>query len=364
MYWGRLPIHLSGVYIQYSRFFNNQIKWIQAVGEKIMNVQTMDIYVDGYQVQSHYYEDNGYIMIPAIFFKHTKVLVDGDGEQQSITLKKNNITITLYVNHFVVLLEEDNQIKYDTIAATPFKYGGKIFIPFQYVSQKLGFSILECPNQSISLLTGPSCKNDETVFYKGRINKNKKRASLTFDDGPDNINTPRILDILFDKKVPATFFVIGQQISYHPEIFKRMINEGHEVGNHSWSHPNFIELTASEIKNEIESTEAVIRSYMGKSTSILRPPYGLFTNMDIQIINDLGYKVILWSVDTLDWSGLTTEEIISIVDRDLTEGAIILQHCFYSTKGTLDGTIKALPEIIDKLINEGYEIVPVSMLLE
>ena len=103
---------------------------------------------------------------------------------------------------------------------------------------------------------------------------------------------------------------------------------------------------------------------MGKSTSILRPPYGLFTKSDIQIINELGYKVILWSVDTLDWCGLTNEEIISIVDRDLTEGAIILQHCFYSTTGRLDGTVKALPEIIDKLINEGYEIVTVSKLLE
>ncbi|QED49912.1 polysaccharide deacetylase family protein [Cytobacillus dafuensis] len=328
-----------------------------------MNVQKMDIYVDGYKVQCNYYEDNGYIMIPALFFKHTYVLVDCDREQQSITLKKNNLTITFYKEQFVVLLEEENQTKYDTLVVMPFEYDEKIFVPFQYVSQKLGMSILECSNShTIKLLTNLSFKNDETVFYKGRANK--KRAALTFDDGPDIINTPRILDILYEKKVQATFFVIGQQVRYYPEIFKRIINEGHEVGNHSWSHPNFIELTTAEIKNEIESTEEVIRSHMGRSTSILRPPYGFFAKSDIQIINELGYKVILWSVDTLDWFGLTNEEIISIVDRDLTEGAIILQHCFHSTTGRLDGTVKALPKIIDKLINEGYEIVTVSMLLE
>ena len=89
---------------------------------------------------------------------------------------------------------------------------------------------------------------------------------------------------------------------------------------------------------------------------------GSFTKSDIQIINELGYKVIMRSIDTLDWTGLTKEEIISIVNRDLKKGAILLQHT--TSSGRLDGTVKALPVIIDKLINEGYEIVTIPKLLE
>lgn len=328
-----------------------------------MNVQKFDIYVDDEIVNSDFYECNGSMMIPALFFKHTSVLVDYDGDQQSITLKKNNIIITFYKDQFKVLVVKENQSKYETLVVTPFELDNKIFIPFQYVTQKLGMSILEYSTPGrINLVTNDSIKIKGNVFYKGPINK--KMAALTFDDGPDIIYTPKILDILNEKKIKATFFVIGQQVRYQPEMLKRIINEGHEIGNHSWSHPNFIELTTSQLKNEIESTETEIRSLIGKSTSILRPPYGLFTKSDIQIINELGFKVIMWSVNTMDWTGLTSEEIISIVNRDLTGGAILLQHSFQSSTGRLDGTVKALPVIIDNLINEGYEIVTIPKLLE
>jgi len=328
-----------------------------------MNVQKIDIYVDGHPIQSNYCESKGYMMVPALFFKHTYALVDYDGEKRSIKLEKNDIKITFFKDQFVVLIEKGNQLKNETLKISPIEINEEIFIPFQFVTQILKMSILECSTGgSINLRTNNSVKSNETVFYKGQ--KNKKMAALTFDDGPDDIYTPQILDILEEKKVKATFFVVGQQVRWQPEIFKRILREGHEIGNHSWSHPNFIELTTSELENEIKSTETEIRSHTGKSTTLFRPPYGFITNSDIQIINELGYKIIMWSVDTLDWSGLTNEEIMSIVNRDLTEGAIILQHSFKNITGKLDGTVKALPEIIDKLIREGYEIVTIPMLLD
>lgn len=328
-----------------------------------MNVQQIDIYVDGQQVKSNFCESNGYMMISALFFKHANVLVDYEREQKKITLKQNRTTITFFIDLYKVFIQEENQINCETLEVAPLELESKIFIPFQYVAQRLGMSFLVCsPPFKINLETNHSVGGHTAVFDKGPVNK--KKAALTFDDGPEGVNTPKILDILNEKKVQATFFVIGEQVSEFPEMLNRMVDEGHEIGNHSWSHPNFIGLTASELKKEITSTEAEIRSYTGKFSAILRPPYGLVTKSDIQIINDLGYKVIMWSVDTLDWTGLTDQEILSIVNRDLTEGAIILQHSFQSETNKLDGTIKALPVIIDKLINEGYEIVNISKLFE
>jgi peptidoglycan/xylan/chitin deacetylase (PgdA/CDA1 family) len=328
-----------------------------------MSLQQIEIYLDGQPVKSHFYVCNGYMMIPALFFKHANVLVDYEREVQCITLKQNKTTITFFKDQYEVLVQNENQIKKETLAVAPLELQGKIFIPFQYVTQNLGMSFSECFSPlRVDLVTNHSARSHQAVFYKGPANK--KRAALTFDDGPDEVYTPKILDILNEKKIQATFFVIGQQVSKAPEMFKRIMNEGHEIGNHSWSHPNFIELTASELIKEIKSTEAEIHSHTGKFTSILRPPYGFVTKSDIQTINDLGYKVIMWTVDTLDWTGLTDKEIISIVNRDLTEGAIILQHSFKSSTSKLDGTVKALPVIIDKLINEGYEVVTISKLFE
>lgn len=328
-----------------------------------MSVEEIDIYLDGQLVKSHFYVCNGVIMISALFFKHANVLVDFEKEKQCITLKQNKTIITFIKDQYEVLVQTENHITNETLVVTPLELDGEIFIPFQYVTHTLGMSILQClPPLRINLVTNHSTRSHNAVFYNGPANK--KRAALTFDDGPDAVCTPKILDILNDKKIQATFFVIGEQVRRVPEMLKRIINEGHEIGNHSWSHPNFNELTASELIKEIKSAEIEINSHTGQFTSILRPPYGFVTESDIQIINDLGYKVIMWSVDTLDWTGITDEEIISIVNRDLAEGAIILQHSFKTTTGILDGTVKALPVIIDTLTQEGYELVTISTLLE
>lgn len=213
------------------------------------------------------------------------------------------------------------------------------------------------------LITNSLPQWNTNVYYRGAAAGNK--IALTFDDGPDDYYTPKILDILGNKKVPATFFVVGQQIQWYPNMLNRIVKEGHALGNHSWSHPKFSNLTTSQIKEEISRTENEIAILTGeRKTTLFRPPYGDFTNADLNLVSELGYKFILWSVDTLDWTGLSAEEIIAIVRRDLSPGAIVLQHSLKMSPGILDGTVKALSILIDELIAKGYEFVTIECLLK
>lgn len=199
------------------------------------------------------------------------------------------------------------------------------------------------------------------VFYKG--DSNKKRAALTFDDGPDNFYTPKILDILRQKGVKATFFIVGKQAQRFPEMVQRIVNEGHAIGNHSWDHPRLPTLSADKVRQEAQSTETEIQRITGRRTDLFRPPYGLTTPEDIRILHDLGFRVIDWSVDTTDWKGESANTILSLVNKEISPGGIILQHCMAGRQGELNGTIEALPRIIDDLRGKGYEFVTVPTLL-
>ncbi|KAB2337711.1 polysaccharide deacetylase family protein [Cytobacillus depressus] len=213
--------------------------------------------------------------------------------------------------------------------------------------------IVERSEHLININTPPtSCL---PVLYKGETEN--KIVALTFDDGPDGYYTPKILDILKEKNISATFFIIGDQVKMFPNVVKRIQQEGHAVGNHTWSHPNLFELTTTQLKNELQQTDEVIFSHTGIRTRLFRPPYGYYAKSDLQIIDKLGYKVIMWSIDTVDWSGKSSEEIVLKVNMEESPGAIILQHCFGAASGVLDGTVKALPVIIENLLEKGYEFV-------
>lgn len=199
------------------------------------------------------------------------------------------------------------------------------------------------------------------VIYKG--NSNLKRVALTFDDGPDNYYTPRILDILHAKKVPGTFFMVGKEAQRFPEMVKRIAKEGHSIGNHSWDHPKLWTLSNERIKQEILSTDNEIQQLTGRGTTLFRPPYGRVTPADVVLIHNMGYHIIDWSVDTLDWKGTPAPTIMQFVNKEVSPGAIILEHCFASHPGELNGTLQALPQIIDHLKAEGYEFVSVPTLI-
>lgn len=189
--------------------------------------------------------------------------------------------------------------------------------------------------------------------------------AMTFDDGPDATLTPRLLDILKERHLHATFFVLGQRVQDHPEILQREIAEGHEVGNHSWDHPQLNRLAEGGLHHQLADTSEIIRQSIGHAPIIMRPPYGA-TNPRLSraIEKEYGMKVILWSVDPFDWRDPGAQVVSSRIlngwkgSGGAKPGAIILAHDIHK------GTVEAMPATLDALLAKGYKFVTVSELLE
>lgn len=187
-----------------------------------------------------------------------------------------------------------------------------------------------------------------------------RKVALTFDDGPHPIYTPRILEILEEFDVPATFFVVGQNVENYPEAFQKLLDSGCEIGNHTYSHRNVGRMSEAEICHEIEATEAAIAKVCDRRLCLLRPPEGCLGVPLERVSVDKGYDVILWSIDTLDWAHTPSDKIVSKVLGNLCGGDIILMHDYVSGKNT---TCDALRMIISELKNRGYEFVTVTELI-
>lgn len=189
----------------------------------------------------------------------------------------------------------------------------------------------------------------------------KKRVALTFDDGPHPSLTNKILDILDAYSLKATFFVIGKNAAEHPEILKRMILSGHEIGNHTYSHPHLSTLSYKELLEEITLGKDLITSITHKPIRLFRPPEGVCSAAVGKAANKNGECVVLWTIDTRDWCSPPTEDIVNSVMKNLSPGAIILFHDYVYENSN---TPEALEILIPKILQEGYEIVSVSELLE
>lgn len=187
----------------------------------------------------------------------------------------------------------------------------------------------------------------------------QKVVALTFDDGPLNDTTPEILGILKEKNVKATFFVVGERVERFPMLVRQEIEDGHEVGTHTYSHPKLTKLSKNQLEEELNKAEKAILSVAPKPT-LFRPPGGSYNNTIIKLTRDNGYLTILWSIDTLDWRSPPVGDIVNSVLKDIKPGSIILLH---------DGkypspTPEAVEFIIDNLRSLGYEFVTVSELLQ
>ena len=185
--------------------------------------------------------------------------------------------------------------------------------------------------------------------------------ALTFDDGPHPGRTPEILDILEKYQVKATFFVIGQNVEYYPEVFKRTVDEGHEIGNHTFSHSVLKSSNAKVIEKEIHDFNNAVHSVYNKDVLTIRPPEGEFSDSLRTFAQENDYKIILWSVDTLDWTHRSPEKIAETVLNETDSGDIILMHDYICGKSP---TPEALEIIIPKLLERGFEFVTVSELLK
>ncbi|SHM67758.1 polysaccharide deacetylase family sporulation protein PdaB [Caldanaerovirga acetigignens] len=194
-----------------------------------------------------------------------------------------------------------------------------------------------------------------------------KYVAITFDDGPDPLYTPQILDILKEKDVRATFFLIGKNAQQYPEIAKRITKEGHTIGNHTYSHKSLIPLSAAATRKEIKRGEEAIFKATGIRPTLFRPPRGVYSTYALKFLRQERYTVVLWDVSAMDWAELPPQSIVSNVLRHVRPGSIILFHDsgdIVSFKGgDRTNTVKALPLVIDELKAQGYDFVTVDEMI-
>ena len=189
-------------------------------------------------------------------------------------------------------------------------------------------------------------------------NTNRKLVALTFDDGPNTGFTPRMIELLKERNVRATFFLIGPNVKANPELTRQLAEAGFELGNHSWSHPEFNKMTPEKIREEVEKTSAEIVAAAGVRPAVLRPPYGAANEKVQKLMGEMGLHIINWSIDTNDWRGkATAKSIEDEVMKNLRDGAIILMH------DRFERSLEATASIIDQVRAKGYEFVTVSELL-
>ncbi len=183
-------------------------------------------------------------------------------------------------------------------------------------------------------------------------------VAMTFDDGPHAENTPRLLDMLKQRGIKATFFVVGQCAAEYPEIMKRIVAEGHEIANHSWSHPQLSKMGEGSVTDQLQRTHDVIEQTTGVTPKIMRPPYGAFTATQRNwAFHKWGYKTILWDVDPLDWKYRNAEHVKGVILKETVSGSIILSHDIHKS------TVDAMPATLDGLTARGFKFLTVSDLL-
>lgn len=203
----------------------------------------------------------------------------------------------------------------------------------------------------------------------GIIRRGERRpyVSITFDDGPDPKHTPEILDVLKQKKVKGTFFVIGKNVEKYPQIARRIVEEGHDIGNHTYSHKELVPSTRKTIIKELSKTDEAIKAATGIRTNLFRPPRGIYSQVTSKLLVEMGYKIILWSVSSVDWRRTSPNWILNRIRRYARMGSIILFHdggaLVRREGGVRVNTVKALPMVIDYLRSEELEIVPISRLI-
>src|SRR6266699_3115526 len=182
--------------------------------------------------------------------------------------------------------------------------------------------------------------------------------AMTFDDGPSATLTPKLLDLLAAHHIKATFFVIGENVAEHPKIVERATREGHEIANHSWSHPNFGKMSDEGVRRQLSRTDDAIKNATGVQPTLLRPPYGSITARQKRWIHDeFGYQIILWDVDPYDWKRPGPSVVRNRILKETRPGSIVLSHDIHP------GTIEAMPLTFDALEAKGFKFVTLSELI-
>lgn len=217
-------------------------------------------------------------------------------------------------------------------------------------------------NEQANIDTNEKTNNDSSIPNENieqesdKIEKvYKPRVALTFDDGPSKEVTNTILDVLKENNAKATFFQIGKNVEKYPDISKRIIQEGSEIGNHSYDHSNLTSLTAEQMKYQIDITNSIILQNTNYEVKLVRPTYGAINEL---VKGTIENPLILWSIDTLDWKYRDKNYVVKSILDDVKDGDIILMHDLYQS------TADACKVVIPELIARGYDLVTVTELFE
>lgn len=219
-----------------------------------------------------------------------------------------------------------------------------------------------------SLLVLNSCKTQNVnsnatanVYYHYKTIE--PYIALTFDDGPDKVQTIKVLDILKKYDIKATFFVVGERIEYQKDVLKKIVSEGHEIANHFYSHENINKISKEKIKESIMVNNELIYSITGIMPKLVRPPYGIVNNNLKTVCQELNMSIIIWSndKDSKDWKQTKDSEIINNLTKKVSNGDIFL---FHDGNKKYTNTLSAIDTIIPMLQKKGFKFVNVSTLIK
>ena len=202
-----------------------------------------------------------------------------------------------------------------------------------------------------------SAMNGERLIPIYYVDTQEKICAISFDAAWGNEQTDTLLDILDEYGVKSTFFLVKQWVDSYPDSVKEIAARGHDIGNHSSTHPHMAQLSAGEQLDEIENCNKAVEELTGSCPTLFRAPYGEYDNNLIQNLNDESMYCVQWNIDSLDWKDPTPDEMVSRVKSKLCPGSIILMH------NGAKNTPEALPKIIEMIQDEGYIIVPISQLI-
>lgn len=195
-----------------------------------------------------------------------------------------------------------------------------------------------------------------------RVHKNSAhKIAITFDDGPHPKYTAEILAILAEYNVKATFFQVGQNVMDHPEIARQVRREGHEIGNHTYTHPKLSALAEMALARELEQTADTLQAITGGTPYLFRPPEGVVNKQILSLAAQMEYQPVLWSVDTRDWAHTPSDRIVQHVLSSVQDGDIILFHDYVVGDSPTPAALRALLPI---LLARGFQPVTISELLE
>jgi peptidoglycan/xylan/chitin deacetylase (PgdA/CDA1 family) len=204
-----------------------------------------------------------------------------------------------------------------------------------------------------------------TIF---RVPTHEKKVAITFDDGPSPVWTPQVLDELKSADVKATFFLIGHHVKKYPKIARRIAEEGHTIGNHTYAHCVMLYYKEPEIEAEIRYAEQVIREATGQTTQFFRPPKAWIRHSIKDKIKSLGYEIVLWSLNSKDWVNFNHRKIVQYISRKVKPGDILLFHdsgnVFSTEGGARRQTVKSIGLLARTLRAQGFEIVPLEELID